>query len=192
MLAGGLIFGYGTGSEVRRIRPAAAGVRAGLRQIGIVIAKPPAGVSTAAAYGELGVVAAPPSGDEAADPVIARFFDAAGLVLGPAADRQVNPSELTPGRSTGTSQKARFDGNPGQLFELLENGLEAAAERLCPEIRAVKERLQACGARRAMVSGSGSAVAGFCGSAAEARQVEERLERVAPPGWFIAGARLVL
>lgn len=47
------------------------------------------------------------------------------------------------------------------LGAVLFNRLEGAAARLCPEVRALKARLAALGAAGAVMSGSGSAVAGL-------------------------------
>jgi 4-diphosphocytidyl-2-C-methyl-D-erythritol kinase len=61
------------------------------------------------------------------------------------------------------------------LAGLVENDLTAAAEALCPPIARLRERLLACGALVACMSGSGSAVFGIFDSEAAAEVAHEQL-----------------
>jgi 4-diphosphocytidyl-2-C-methyl-D-erythritol kinase len=62
------------------------------------------------------------------------------------------------------------------VFARDRNDLEAAAERLRPELRALREALLSAGAVAARLSGSGSAVFGLFGNEAEARLAASLLE----------------
>jgi 4-diphosphocytidyl-2-C-methyl-D-erythritol kinase len=62
-----------------------------------------------------------------------------------------------------------------ELAQLVENDLAAAAEDLCPPISRLRERLAACGALAACMSGSGSAVFGIFDSEASAQAAHDEL-----------------
>jgi 4-diphosphocytidyl-2-C-methyl-D-erythritol kinase len=59
----------------------------------------------------------------------------------------------------------------------LGNDLEAAAARICPEVRTLKRRLLDLGALGASMTGSGSAVFGICRDESSARRIAETLRR---------------
>ena len=62
-----------------------------------------------------------------------------------------------------------------ELAQLVENDLATAAEDLCPPISRLRERLLACGALAACMSGSGSAVFGIFDGEAPARAAHDEL-----------------
>lgn len=70
--------------------------------------------------------------------------------------------------------------------ELLRNDLEAPARRLCPAVAALREALEAAGARAVGMSGSGPSVYGIFGSAAGARAAAQKL---AASGFWSRAAR---
>lgn len=70
--------------------------------------------------------------------------------------------------------------------ELLRNDLEAPARRLCPAVTALREALEAAGARAVGMSGSGPSVYGIFGSAAGARAAAQKL---AASGFWSRAAR---
>lgn len=74
-----------------------------------------------------------------------------------------------------------------ELAALVENDLSAAAEALCPPISRLRERLLACGALVACMSGSGSAVFGLFGDESPARDAHEQLATQLP---WVAVSRL--
>jgi 4-diphosphocytidyl-2-C-methyl-D-erythritol kinase len=67
-----------------------------------------------------------------------------------------------------------------ELAGLVENDLAGAAEELCPPIRRLRERLLACGALAACMSGSGSAVFGLFDAEGPARAAHEQLRTHLP------------
>jgi 4-diphosphocytidyl-2-C-methyl-D-erythritol kinase len=66
------------------------------------------------------------------------------------------------------------------LTPALYNGLEPVTEALFPAVRAVKERLRACGVRLIMMSGSGPAVFGIVSSKKEAVTVINGIKKEHP------------
>jgi 4-diphosphocytidyl-2-C-methyl-D-erythritol kinase len=74
-----------------------------------------------------------------------------------------------------------------ELAALVENDLTAAAEALCPPVSRLRERLLACGALVACMSGSGSAVFGLFGDEGPARAAHEQLATHLP---WVAVTRL--
>ena len=74
----------------------------------------------------------------------------------------VSRKDLTgPRKSPSLVVRELGSGGTEGLGTVLFNRLEAAAARLCPEVRALKARLVELGAAGAVMSGSGSAVAGL-------------------------------
>lgn len=66
----------------------------------------------------------------------------------------------------------------------LANDLEPAAERLCPAIAPLRQRLRELGARAALLSGSGPTLVGIFGDAGEAARALSRAA-FAPPIWAL-------
>jgi 4-diphosphocytidyl-2-C-methyl-D-erythritol kinase len=71
----------------------------------------------------------------------------------------------------------------GSFSELMRNDFEAVAERLEPEIARARAALEGAGARRAMLSGSGSSVFGLFDGEAEAGRAAQTLRGEA--GWRV-------
>ncbi|MCX7857459.1 MAG: 4-(cytidine 5'-diphospho)-2-C-methyl-D-erythritol kinase [Deltaproteobacteria bacterium] len=63
-----------------------------------------------------------------------------------------------------------------EIAGILENDLEDAAQRLCPRIKTIKEKLIKLGAKGASMSGSGSSVFGCFESKSDAERVAKSLE----------------
>jgi 4-diphosphocytidyl-2-C-methyl-D-erythritol kinase len=74
-----------------------------------------------------------------------------------------------------------------ELAGHVENDLTAAAEALCPPISRLRERLLACGALAACMSGSGSAVFGIFAEEDSAEAAHEQLATRVP---WVAVTRL--
>ncbi|MDY2942032.1 MAG: 4-(cytidine 5'-diphospho)-2-C-methyl-D-erythritol kinase [Varibaculum sp.] len=72
---------------------------------------------------------------------------------------------------------ALTDGNPERLAPLLHNDLQAAAVSLRPELADTLSAVEAAGALRAIVSGSGPTVAGLCRDEEQAVKVAEVLRQ---------------
>ena len=68
------------------------------------------------------------------------------------------------------------------LASLLDNDLEPAAQRLCPAVGGLRDRLRASGALAVGMSGSGPSVFGVFEDEAAARAALSRLS-LAPPAW---------
>lgn len=82
-------------------------------------------------------------------------------------------------------------GAPAALAPLIWNNLALAAEELLPELRAMQVQLEAAGALRAWISGSGPTVIGLCQSKAAANQVAATLRAQVSAHHFIhAGVTL--
>jgi len=78
---------------------------------------------------------------------------------------------------------------PGGLEAVLFNRLESAAFALHPELEALRARLAEVLPNGARMTGSGSALYGLCGSAAEARRLARRVRR--DFAGFVAPARVL-
>jgi len=78
---------------------------------------------------------------------------------------------------------------PGGLEAVLFNRLESAAFALHPELAALRARLAEVLPNGARMTGSGSALYGLCGSAAEARRLARRVRR--DFAGFVAPARVL-
>jgi len=78
---------------------------------------------------------------------------------------------------------------PGGLEAVLFNRLESAAFALHPELAALRARLAELLPNGARMTGSGSALYGLCGSAAEARRLARRVRR--DFAGFVAPARVL-
>jgi 4-diphosphocytidyl-2-C-methyl-D-erythritol kinase len=136
-LAGGPAICRGRGERVEAVH--------GLPRLNLVVAKPPVGVSTPAAFAAL---------------------NAAAVSTGAACDSQARLQNLVDNfRSGAVGQAAR-----GML-----NRLEGAAMALTPWIAALREAFAGCGALGHAMSGSGSAYFGVMRSARQAQQVARRL-----------------
>jgi len=82
-------------------------------------------------------------------------------------------------------------GDPVPLAPLIWNNLALAAEELMPELRGMQTQLEAAGALRAWISGSGPTIIGLCPSAAAAQRVAKTLRAQIPAHHFIhAGVTL--
>src|SRR5262249_59926054 len=66
-------------------------------------------------------------------------------------------------------------GDAGGVGGGLHNRLQPAAERLCPAVAALAERLGRCGAAGCLMSGSGTTLFALCRSHAEAARVAREL-----------------
>lgn len=113
----------------------------------VVIVKPPGGLSTA------GVFAATKSGDWAGGD---------------------DPAEAEPNGSLLTLA-ALGRGHWCDLARGMRNQLQAAAERVAPWLRQLRERFDECGCEVHQLSGSGSAYFGLAGSMREAGRLAARL-----------------
>lgn len=89
-------------------------------------------------------------------------------------------------RSTGDTIP-RFYGNVAELCAILANDLETVTITRFPVIREIKERLVACGAMAALMSGSGPTVFGVFDDEAVARRCVAALGREA--AWFATAVR---
>lgn len=68
-------------------------------------------------------------------------------------------------------------GDPARVAAALENALEGPVAAAHPAIAALRERLLACGALGARMTGSGSAVFGLFGDERTARAAHETLKK---------------
>jgi 4-diphosphocytidyl-2-C-methyl-D-erythritol kinase len=68
-------------------------------------------------------------------------------------------------------------GDPEAVGRQLHNRLEGPAERLCPEVAALRARLAALGPAGVLMSGSGTSVFALCRDHPEALRVARGLER---------------
>jgi 4-diphosphocytidyl-2-C-methyl-D-erythritol kinase len=109
------------------------------RPLDLVLACPPAGLSTAEVYRNVRVPDRPETG--------ADLHDAAAA------------------------------GDVQALGQRLHNRLQAAAERLCPDVAHLRARLAALGPAGQLMSGSGTSVFAVCRDQAEALRVARGLER---------------
>jgi 4-diphosphocytidyl-2-C-methyl-D-erythritol kinase len=136
-LAGGPAICRGRGERVELIF--------GLPRLNVVVAKPPVGVSTGAAFAAL---------------------NAAAVSTGAARDSQARLGELVDNLRSGSI---------GRAARLMKNRLEIAAMALTPWIAAVREAFADCGALGHVMTGSGSAYFGVMRSARQAQRVARRL-----------------
>lgn len=141
------------------------------------------------------------------------FFLTGGTALGTGTGAQVTPLEdapgmhlvvVTPGVRVSTAEAYKALGAPaltkdegvvnlsvsraeaefsGSLREVAANDFEAVVARLEPETGRAREALLGAGARRAMLSGSGSSVFGVFDSKGEAGRAREMLQ--ADGGWRV-------
>jgi 4-diphosphocytidyl-2-C-methyl-D-erythritol kinase len=81
----------------------------------------------------------------------------------------------------------RFYGNVADLCAILANDLETVTITRFPVIQEIKERLVACGARGALMSGSGPTVFGVFEDEAAARCCVAELGREA--AWFTTAVK---
>jgi 4-diphosphocytidyl-2-C-methyl-D-erythritol kinase len=132
-LAGGPAICRGRGERVEPV--------AGLPRLNVVVAKPPIGVSTPAAFAAL---------------------NAAAVSTGAARDSQARLQILVDNLRSGAI---------GRAARRMTNRLENAAMSLTPWIGALREALAGCGAWGHLMTGSGSAYYGVMRSARQARQV---------------------
>jgi 4-diphosphocytidyl-2-C-methyl-D-erythritol kinase len=72
-------------------------------------------------------------------------------------------------------RRAAQAGDSERVGRLLHNRLQAPAERLCPPVAVLRQRILALGAAGALMSGSGSTVFALCRSPAEALRVARAL-----------------
>lgn len=156
-LTGGTALCTGRG-EICRQLPSAAGAW-------LVLVKPPGPVSTGWAYAQWDALAAPRAGRRDSRPLITALCD-----FNPPSGAESNWSILA-------------DALEPHLF----NALERAVLPPRPDIEEAKAALLAAGARGALLCGSGSAVFGVAGSAADARTMAEIIA-ADHPGWFVAAA----
>ncbi|HYO26426.1 MAG TPA: hypothetical protein VEQ85_15905, partial [Lacipirellulaceae bacterium] len=136
-LAGGAAICRGRGEQVTPLGP--------LPRLHVVVVKPPAGVSTAAAFAALDAAPLSPDAGEQSRTRLARLVDTL--------------------RSGASVAAARH----------LSNRLEPVAERLCPWIARVRHALAQCGALGWMMTGSGSACFAVMRSARHARTAARRV-----------------
>jgi 4-diphosphocytidyl-2-C-methyl-D-erythritol kinase len=73
-------------------------------------------------------------------------------------------------------------GNPHELAPLLHNDLQQAALHLRPELQKTIDALEAAGALRAMVSGSGPTVLALAASAEDAERIAAACGGIATSG----------
>ena len=73
-------------------------------------------------------------------------------------------------------------GNPAEIAPLLHNDLQQAALHLRPELQETIDALEAAGALRAMVSGSGPTILALAENAAEAARIAEECAGIATSG----------
>jgi 4-diphosphocytidyl-2-C-methyl-D-erythritol kinase len=90
-------------------------------------------------------------------------------------------------------RKAVASGDPGAIGGRLHNRLQGPAERLCPEVARLRERLAGLGPAGVLMSGSGTSVVALCRDHDEALRVARGLGNGADQGGGSgrrAGARL--
>ena len=95
---------------------------------------------------------------------------------------------LTAARPSLIMVRHAFSNGPAAagLARVLWNDLEPEAIRRCPVISLIQTHLRALGCLSARVSGSGPAVFGLCGDAAQAEAIAGALQGKADPFWRIA------
>jgi 4-diphosphocytidyl-2-C-methyl-D-erythritol kinase len=136
-LSGGPAICRGRGERVEPVH--------GLPRLNLVVAKPPVGVSTPAAFAAL---------------------NAAAVSTGAAYDSQARLQKLVDNFRSGAVSRAARE---------LKNRLEGAAMALTPWIAALREAFAGCGALGHAMTGSGSAYFGVMRSARHAQQVARRM-----------------
>jgi 4-diphosphocytidyl-2-C-methyl-D-erythritol kinase len=136
-LAGGAAVCRGRGEQVTPI--------AGIPRLHVVVAKPPAGVSTAAAYGSL---------------------QAPAMTAAAARDSQAHVEQLLQDLQHGALARAARN---------MVNRLEDAAAGLCPWIARLRDAFADCSVLGRQMTGSGSAYFAIVRSAREARRVAGRI-----------------
>ncbi|MCA1635656.1 MAG: 4-(cytidine 5'-diphospho)-2-C-methyl-D-erythritol kinase [Acidobacteria bacterium] len=139
-LTGGMALGTGTGADITPLKDAA--------RRHLVLVTPRARVSTAEAYGAIGVTA---------------LTKAESAVILPISHMEAESHD--------------------SLREVWSNDFELVVFRLFPEIERARDALIEAGARRAMLSGSGSSVFGVFDRESEAGRAQGAL--VAEDGWQV-------
>jgi len=87
-------------------------------------------------------------------------------------------------------RRAVEQGTPEEVGRHLHNRLQAAAERLCPEVAAIQQQLTALNPAGALMSGSGSSLFALGRDRTEALRLARALRRD-PGGPRIASVHLV-
>jgi len=154
-----------------------------LRQSAILIVKPAGGVSTPAAYRELGHE--PRLSEEALDLESRASFSGMEQYL-----REFGFVGESESGSTSVGQEGIGPRSWETLRACLTNDFQAAAERINSEIASVSHTLLELGAWHALLAGSGSAVIGFFQDDGARRFAVSRLAELKRE-WFVRAARLL-
>ena len=167
---------------------------------GMVIVKPLAGISTAAAYRALGFEPDLPLPLPSArfSEVGPREFTAQTVQRLARLGLKLNGEEmlfdprgiLTLSPQDGSSGVPSFSLAARDITSCFVNDFEKVAAGLSPEVGVVTKVLRDAGVERTLLAGSGSAVAGFTRSPAEAKKVAAVVQEKGETGWFVAEASL--
>ena len=200
-LAQRLVLGLGTGEQLIDIE-----IREECRakefyySLGLLIVKPLCVVSTARAYEDLGFIPEiedTPSVNqksklfaERESPIRTDLSKLGLQAAGFSEDAGIFKKKLTLFEQEGSSGEPKPALDLTTLLSCFANDFERVVFEQEDEMRQARRLLEDCGAARVLVAGSGSALFGFMPTYGEAQELEARLLRHAPQGWFIATAKL--
>lgn len=198
-----LAFIHGTGNKLVPLRTIErSGADRMYEGLGLVIVKPPSGVSTGEAYEALGFSAELEEDSSSADSALTRdtadarlLEELSGLGLEPdlpVETHSTSEKNLTFARQEGSSGLPGFSLSERQLLGRFANDFEPVVFSRYSEVDEARRLLKAAGATRVLLAGSGSAVIGFTLSRDQACGLAEKVRAEAGQGWFVTEAALVM